>query len=887
MSSISDALSPLFVGLEQGDWVVTANQRATRFLAAQYAERKRSEGCSAWATPRLLPWEGLLSAWWNDTLTAGDAERMLLNPDQERAVWLKIVEADPEASGVLLRTNLASLASGAWKLLHDYRVPSGALAASGASMDARAFSRWAKEFAAECRKKRWITRAELAAVCAEWIRSDRLPLPPKMRFVGFDRVTPVQQHLMDAAAQAGCACKRISLEVAADGPRALMRPATAADELAFAASWAAAKLDAGCSRIAILTPDVQAVRGPLRRRLAERMASDNFSFSLGETMDRQPLGRAALLLLHFWRGAIPIEDLSWLLTSGFIDGDENDCWEFARLDAAVLRGADVLMPEMDLDSLRKLFANSSAAARNLANRLRCVQHDKQLQPALRSGFAAHYGKWAELFAHALEVLGWPGHAALSSYERQVQQRWSELLDQLASLSFDNARVRLDDALSSLIALAAETIYQPESGARIEVMGALEAAGSLFDACLFVGATDQQWPMPGSPHILLSRGLQINYGMPHSSAELDLEIGRVATERIQGSAASCFWSAALQNEYGKLFASSLLADLPMAPVTTLTKDDVRSTIEEQDEPPPAWDGRKNLPAAAIQSQSLCPFRAFASVRLQCRELSDSSMGLEAIDRGNLLHNAMQKLWNPEGAIKNSATLKEMAPEALRAEVERAVQEACAKLEAETPWERAFMQIERKRLIDLIVQWMDEEKQRAAFAVVDVEKKRENVELAGLSLNLRMDRVDALLKDDGSNSGDRVLLDYKTGKNVNVKYWEGERPDEPQLPLYAAFAMEKPPTAVAFAKIRTEKMCFEGIEERPGVLPGTKLELDAAQIESWRGTLTKIAEGFAQGDSRVDPKNAKTCEYCDFPSLCRIAAIDNLRDSDDEDEGGERE
>ena len=34
-----------------------------------------------------------------------------------------------------------------------------------------------------------------------------------------------------------------------------------------------------------------------------------------------------------------------------------------------------------------------------------------------------------------------------------------------------------------------------------------------------------------------------------------------------------------------------------------------------------------------------------------------------------------------------------------------------------------------------------------------------------------------------SGNYVVLDYKTSDNLNVDDWDGERPDAPQLPLYA--------------------------------------------------------------------------------------------------------
>ena len=48
---------------------------------------------------------------------------------------------------------------------------------------------------------------------------------------------------------------------------------------------------------------------------------------------------------------------------------------------------------------------------------------------------------------------------------------------------------------------------------------------------------------------------------------------------------------------------------------------------------------------------------------------------------------------------------------------------------------------------------------------------------LQLDLKVDRIDRM------PSGKYVVLDYKTSDNLNVEDWDGDRPDAPQLPLYA--------------------------------------------------------------------------------------------------------
>jgi hypothetical protein len=45
--------------------------------------------------------------------------------------------------------------------------------------------------------------------------------------------------------------------------------------------------------------------------------------------------------------------------------------------------------------------------------------------------------------------------------------------------------------------------------------------------------------------------------------------------------------------------------------------------------------------------------------------------------------------------------------------------------------------------------------------------------------------------------------------------------------------------------------------------------AVQVDQWRVVLTRLAEDFAAGDTRVAPKlYPRTCEHCTQRILCRL-------------------
>ena len=143
---------------------------------------------------------------------------------------------------------------------------------------------------------------------------------------------------------------------------------------------------------------------------------------------------------------------------------------------------------------------------------------------------------------------------------------------------------------------------------------------------------------------------------------------------------------------------------------------------------------------------------------------------------------------------------------------------------------------------------------------------------MTLTGRIDRIDQL--DDGG----QVLIDYKTGR-VSINDWVGERPDAPQLPLYAV-NRDTFPDVVAFARIKNGENRFEGLAVEEELLvdatifkewkncpDGLEKWTDLEQY--WRVNLAELGRQFAAGVAAVDPKIAnKSCKYCHLSTLCRI-------------------
>jgi RecB family exonuclease len=203
------------------------------------------------------------------------------------------------------------------------------------------------------------------------------------------------------------------------------------------------------------------------------------------------------------------------------------------------------------------------------------------------------------------------------------------------------------------------------------------------------------------------------------------------------------------------------------------------------------------------------------------------------------------------------------------VERAAREVLA---APRRWSPALIELECARLLALLHEFIAAELTRPPFRVVATEA-RIAADIAGLGLRLFVDRIDEL------EDGRRLVIDYKTG-GVTPRAWHGDRPDDPQLPLYAVVT-SPPPAAVAFSFLRADGCSYQGAGEAPAPLPDLEVSADwQAQLREWRGVVERLAGEFAAGAAAVNPSARRVCRYCHLHALCRIEEIDGPSAEDED-------
>ena len=836
----------LFARLAEGHaggiTVVTPNARLARALTVDFDGFQTAKGLASWEAADILPFGAFVERLWEDASyrDPGETLPLLLTPAQEQHLWEGIVEG----SGLLAVAQAATQCREAWRLVHQWRI-----GPSGGNEDAHAFSQWSELY----RKKTAgdIDSARLPDLMAAHL--GKVKAPQRLVAYGFDLVPPQTEEFFRKLNAERCvppripgACRKASFQ-------------TAKHELEAAAQWARARLEEGRGRIGVVVPDLGRRRSEVVRVFSrtmqpgcglpsEKTAAMPFNVSLGLPLSAWPLVDAALALLSLAHGEIAFPVASQLIRSPFLGGGESELSRRAILDARLRRDADATL------TLGKLIALLDKAS------------------LLRSGLEKAFeiaksrpdtpGDWARHFSALLDAAGFPGERSLDSAEFQTRARLHEALGELGRLERVAPKLSFAQALSFLRRQCDATLFQPESGeAPIQVLGLLESRGLRFE-CLWVsGLTDEAWPLSASPNPFVPVRVQKAAGVPEASAEASLELDRRISAEWRGAAHEVVFSYPLKEKDRDLAPSPLIADVPEESVSVADYPRYRdllfasrkteSLVDWQ--APPVAEKKMRGGTRVLADQAACPFRAFARWRLAAEALEEPAPGFDARDRGKLMHVLMKEIWQQ---LRGSDALQTDFSAAIARGAELAVKELGLA--------GRFAELERERLAKLAREWLEVEALRPPFQVHALEEQR-TLTVAGLEFQSRIDRMDRL------RVGGHVLIDYKTGNVGNPKQWHGPRPDDPQLPLYAAAAPEEL-SAVVFAKLKAGEMRFMGYSRAPNLMPKVGVNPVAPWpklLEEWKRDTEALGRAFASGDAHVDPKEElKTCRLCELQTLCRV-------------------
>lgn len=854
----------MLAAVAAGRTVLAPNTELAAALFDAVQRVHRDAGDEVWPTPRVRDYSSWLREQHEQRQLADSSAPRLLSEVEERELWRMAVDRAEIGRDFLDPAGAARAARRARRTLFEYAIPLQALDAAQ-SEECSAFLEWNRAFERRCR--------DLGCISADTLLGTGGTPGDPLDWVDSPQWRPAARRWLERHGRV------LRPQQTAQAELSLVKSPSPLTELAAMADWARANLAQQGFRAWICVPDFNrrraeivdafdAALAPQRFALSGDSAAAPYAVAGGTPLADYAPVRAALQLLGASVGAISFQQFSALLRAPELQDSGAEAGGAARLDVALRRRAP---SEADLtgwleltDRVARSEQLTPAAA---VQRLRAAQ-----QQLSRLQGARLLSEWVAVWMGALQIGPWAFRGKWSSVEYQAAERFRELL---ASLGLGDAVFgshSRESAQRILARAARETPFQVQTGVPpIWVSGQLLDPWLAYGGLWVSGCNDEQWPPPVAPVPLLPVRVQRQYAVIPASPQSQLSLAMELQSRWQRRADQLVFSLSDPGEGGSIMPSPLLPT-PMRvglPLSAAPQPHWLRMLEGAPGLESLWDERapayalneRTRGVATLRAQSRCAFRGFAETRLDAEPLAQPVPGFDERERGELVHHALEHVWT---VLRDSSALHAAGGDAeqrlLEEAAARAVEFVCARRDPGWRWRLR----ERARLQNLLAKWLQLERARAPFVVEALEQSNQIARFGGLDFRVRIDRVDRL------SDGARVLIDYKTGAAQTD--WRGERPDNPQLPVYALLSPHAL-VAVAYAKVNAAQSGFVAESERSDIFPRTRpSELEgmasfAELIQVWSRRIERIAGEFAAGRAEVAP-TIKACKSCRLQGLCRV-------------------
>ncbi len=898
-------IKPLLPALAKHALIITANQRLCNKIKAAWGQHQQQQGLKTWLTPNVITYSSWLTSTWfqlQSQLYANCHQLALMSEDKELWLWQKIINDSELGKSLLLVKAAAEAAKQAYSALQAWQIEDSDPHFTE-SLQWESYLNWQQAFENECESRRLISASLLPGIMLKAYGDKTLVPDDRLYLVGFDDLSPQQQQLF---AQAGEQIQLYEPTTKANSIHSAALP-NQEIEITQAANWAKAILERNPdATVGILCPNL-----PERRKQIERILSAvfepqsilpdqtryaaPFNFSAGFSLAEQPVIHHAFEALSLNKFRIPFESALTLLHSPFIITPEAEKQGRIFSELALRKTS---LPEFTLSQIKNACEkhnNSPALHQGL------VDFSELYRQQTRSSKKLLPEAWGQLFLQQLSALGWPGDRRLDSIEYQQVKQWASALQNLSSYNSLTGKITCSKAIQLLQSLTQNIQFQAQTpDSPVQVLGLLEGASLHFSHLWVLGMDDKTWPAAPRPNPLLPLKLQKICAMPHSSAERELSFAISLMNKITHSAGEIVFSYSSGSGDEIVNPSKLITTYPEYTLEQLknpehslqtallaSKNASSEQITEARAPEASFSvSAEELSAIGggtgiFKNQALCPFKAFATHRLKARPLNEPTANLNAMDRGTILHLALEYLWKQ---LKTQKNLLNIAENELQPLISQASAYSLEALSQQRPdiFGPVFKNLETKRLINLIKQWLEVERKREPFAVIAFEQQIKT-EYQGIPLKLRIDRIDQ------TDNGDYHLIDYKTG-SVKIKNWLPETFTEPQLPLYALIEINanKPVKSIHYAQVNIKQCRYLGLPTN--LVADNNLtakdirdnELWQTYLEGWQGQLSQLAKDFIAGKADVAPRpDSNPCRYCELAALCRVNEVSAASMSEQED------
>lgn len=781
---------------------ITANSRLSQRLKQQLTVFNNGVGY----TPQVQTLGQWWQAWYEQALLMGELPATILpklSSFEAQLIWQELLAKASHLQAELTLLNpkdTAKQAHQAWLFLVEYCEESD-FKDRYLNAESRLWMSLKQDYQAYLTQNKFTDEALWMQQQLDLLTQGKGVLPSEFVLHGFDDLSPNIQRWRAIVESLGVSVREAQAAPLAQIAR-LFTAQSPQQEAQTAARWAVQQWQSLAQdkpladiRIGLVAPNLQDVMFELKWALDEQLLLagltnfdaqlPRYNVSLGQPLSQVPVVQNALMTLQLFlnpQKTVHYADWSAWLLSPYTLGDyvarhaldaqlRKKQWATFRWPTLLQQADDAFV---GLGNLKKALLNWETLAQKTPKKI-------------------SFSDFVEVVKACLTQLDWGQRQAfnmLNSIEFQQVKAFLDTLSSAALLKTPQTKQSPQAWLTVLLSYVSEQVHQPQSTQiqPIQVLGMLEASGQTFDALWVMGLTDQAWPRMPQPNAFMPFELQVEKAMPRADAQRELRYAVSLTQGFAQAAPQLVWSYAQTLDGASRLPSPLLnAEVmfdsnaaQLLPFESLDDYQGLASLTYQQKSTPEWIEDAIAPpvplgqkapggTGILAAQNACPLMAFMDYRLGARaDLQTVEEGMQSTQLGSLIHKVLEDFWE---ALKTQTALLNLTDEQLCSQLETLIAEQMLPLASH--FDAQYLALESQRILKLLLEWCDLEKQRLPFKVVDNEFSTD-MELSGIRFKVKVDRIDDV-------AGDWLVLDYKTGK-ASVNGLISERFDAPQLAIY---------------------------------------------------------------------------------------------------------
>ncbi|MCC5791675.1 MAG: PD-(D/E)XK nuclease family protein [Legionellaceae bacterium] len=827
--------------LPKDTWVITPNRRLSQHLQTLWANQYAA---SILCLPRFIPYPELLNALYQ-CLREQDYQNphpQPLNQFQFYALMTQVVEHQyPQ----WFNANLVHHLIDTWNRCENWAIAIEEPLFS-TTRQTQLFYQCAQQIKQELRSLAAISQAEIAGYLLQ-LQHQLTPPFHSLICYGFDDWSPRQTQVLDWLKRAGVQVYQRDIQ-SSPAPRLLLTARDEQEEQAQCLAWLKAKHHPD-RQLAVVIPDLTDKADAFSRLMLRHFPAEQCNISLGKPLLDYPITGQALCGLGLHRHSIINKrEMHLLLLSPFI-GDNSE----EMTARSSLLESEPFMRHRQM-TLSVFIALCRPKAPKLAQRLTALtEFPEQASPY----------QWAQYFDERLTAMGFPGDSALNSTAYQTYQRLSEALNDFRSLSLIQRQYTHAEALQSLRQLLQQIIFQPQASpqACIHLYGLLEAEGIPFDGIWISGLSDTVLPQAVRYSPFIPIPLQQQHQMPHASMERERKLAHIIIDRFHRASPEVICSYPANSGDRPNLVSPILCDAAAYAGAALPHSERQHLDRWSEQYAIALTREESLRggSAILAQQAKCPFKAFAKYRLGCNPPIPTQESIESRDQGTLIHRIMELIWKK---LQSQAALIACSDSQKHQLVHDACQQALAEFKRQhNGTDSEFsLAIEQQRLSQLALSCLQQDEQRPPFTVHSLESVH-HYPIGEQQIRLKIDRLDM------DETGSKWLIDYKSSIPSPLP-WNQERPEEPQLLLYAL--IDEHIHTLSYLQLKTVQVSYKGLSTTNHAISGISLPKPSWQEcrQQWQVAIQNLQQEFAQGYCPPQPIKDSICSSCEYSGLCRF-------------------